>query len=234
LQQTELPAARGLRPTRRRTWLAASAAALAVAVTGVLVGLGGSSPAYAVTRNADGTVTVAVTRMAGVPGANAELRTLGLRVVVVPVQSGCPALSSLPAPAVPPSGPITTEETSTDGSVTVNAQGIPVGDLLVLAISSTPSGTSTAAMLTSPPAPSCVSVSDWLSDPAQGIVPDAGSARHSLTDLPIAFAPWFRVNPGPRGVSLRTLAVAAPESSAGLHGEGVSRRLGTRRVLKAM
>lgn len=58
---------------------------------------GGASPAYAVTRHADGTLTVAVWRTSGIADANRELRSLSERVVVVPEGAGCPSVHSLPA-----------------------------------------------------------------------------------------------------------------------------------------
>lgn len=58
---------------------------------------GGASPAYAVTRHADRTLTVAVWRTSGIADANRELRSLSERVVVVPEGAGCPSVHSLPA-----------------------------------------------------------------------------------------------------------------------------------------
>ena len=63
---------------------------------------GGKTPAYAVTSNPNGTVTLAVYKKSGIAGANAKLHELGdSQVYVVPVEAGCPSISSLPAPAVP-------------------------------------------------------------------------------------------------------------------------------------
>ena len=53
--------------------------------------------AYSVTRH-DGAVTVSVSRLSGVAGANAALHAMRARVVVVPVRPGCPAIGSLPRP----------------------------------------------------------------------------------------------------------------------------------------
>jgi len=151
----------------RRTWLVAGAGCLAVAGTaGALVagGAGGGSPAYAVTKNPNGTVTLDVYQKSGIAGANAKLHQLGDNVVVVPVGAGCPSIRSLPAPAVPAArGSITVQGTSSkDGSFTVNAQGIPAGDILVVAVGTSTNGTTTTSFsdgkLTSPPAPSCVSL----------------------------------------------------------------------------
>jgi hypothetical protein len=154
---TRPPAARR-HVTTRRTLLAAGAGGVAVAATvGALVAASGT-PAYAVTKNADGTVTVAVYQKSGIAGADARLRQLGdQQVVVVPVEPGCPSLRSLPG-AEPPLGISVQEGVSRNGSVTVNAQGIPPGDILVVGVETTAHGTLSGATLTSPPAPSCISL----------------------------------------------------------------------------
>jgi hypothetical protein len=154
----------GQRVATRRTLLAAGAACVAVATTAGVLAAGGGTPAYAVTANPDGTVTLAVHQESGIAGANARLRQLGDgQVIVVPVKAGCPSLGSLPAPAGPRSGHIALQTTtSRDGSVTVKAKGIPAGDILVVGVETTTQGptvTSTGgAALTSSPAPSCVSL----------------------------------------------------------------------------
>ena len=56
--------------------LAALAAVLVLSATA-------SSPAYAVTRNADGTVTVKLLRVSGIPAANQKLVTMGVRARIV-------------------------------------------------------------------------------------------------------------------------------------------------------
>ncbi len=148
--------------TARRTLLAAGGGGLAAAaaIAGALVA-GGGTPAYAVTKNPDGTITLAVYQTSGIAGANARLRQLGdQQVVVVPVEPGCPSLGSLPAPAVSALGHrVTTQTTiSRNGSVTVNAEGIPAGDILVVGVEASAHGSLTGATLTSPPAPSCMSL----------------------------------------------------------------------------
>jgi hypothetical protein len=119
----------------------------------------GGTPAYAVTKNPDGTITLAVYQKSGIAGANARLRQLGdKQVVVVPVEAGCP--SPLPAPAVSARGHRVATQTaiSRNGSVTVNAQGIPAGDILVVGVETSGHAALTVGALTSPPAPSCVSM----------------------------------------------------------------------------
>lgn len=98
LAGVRVPAARE-RHVPRPVLLTAGAGGLAaVAAVGTLVA-GGGTPAYAVTTHPDGTVTLALYQKSGIPGANAKLSQVGDgRVVVVPVEPGCPSISSLPAP----------------------------------------------------------------------------------------------------------------------------------------
>ena len=173
------PSAARPRPavTGRKLLLAgAGGVAVAAAATGVLVA-GGGTPAYAVTTHADGTVTLAVTRLSGISGANGALHKLGDRVVVVPVEPGCPSLGSLRPPNVPLAGHPYVQTTvgiggSATGSVTVNAKGIPAGDILVVGVETTTTGTTHGSMgggrLTSPPAPSCISLPAQPAPPAPG------------------------------------------------------------------
>jgi hypothetical protein len=171
LMQQHGPALADLRPpaasrrhlASRRVVLATSAGGLAVAATaGALVAASGT-PAYALTTHPDGTVSLAVYRAAGIAQANAQLRQLGDRVVVVPVRAGCPAISTLRAPAGPARGRISLQgTTSSNGYTTVKARGVPAGDILVVGTETTTHGkgraSESAAKLTSAPAPSCVSL----------------------------------------------------------------------------
>src|SRR5215472_7467691 len=82
------------RRIRRPVWLATGAAGAVAAVTGTVMALGNApaSAAYSVTQH-DGAVSVAVYNASGVPGANAALHRIHARVVVVPVQPGCPSIT---------------------------------------------------------------------------------------------------------------------------------------------
>jgi hypothetical protein len=143
----------------RRALLAAGTGFFAVAATvGGLVASGGGTPAYALTTHPNGRVTLDVYREAGIAGINTKLHQLGDgQVVVVPVEPGCPR------PAPPAVSPIGVEirvgaSRSSDGSVTVDAQGIPAGDILVVGFVTTANGSYGGSILTSPPAPSCISL----------------------------------------------------------------------------
>jgi hypothetical protein len=137
LARTTVTAAPKRYLTARPVLLTAGAGGVAVAAAAGILVAGTGTPAYAVTTHPDGTVTLAVYQASGIAGANSQLHQLGDRVVVVPVRPGCPSISSLPAPAVPAKQISMQASVSSDGSVTVDAQGVPAGDILVLGFSAT-------------------------------------------------------------------------------------------------
>ncbi len=53
------------------------------AAVALVLGASATSPAFAVTRNHDGTVTISITRASGIAGANARLNQLGIRAQVM-------------------------------------------------------------------------------------------------------------------------------------------------------
>lgn len=157
LAQTRPPAPRGHIATRR-TLLAAGTACAAVAGTASALVAGGGTPAYAVTKNPDGTVTVAVHQKSGIAGANARLRQLGDgQVVVVPFGTNCPSINP-PAASGKHTMISVGSSVSKDGSVTVRAKGIPAGDIMVVAVGTSGRTRFGVSTLASPPAPSCVSL----------------------------------------------------------------------------
>jgi hypothetical protein len=183
LTNARRPAPRGQVATRRALLaVGGGGVAVAAAAAGVLVATagggatghsatvaGGTTPAYALTSHSNGTITLAVYQKSGIAAANAKLHALGDgQVYVVPVGVGCPSISSLPAPAVPLNGKHLAVQSSvsiagtSSGSVTVNAKGIPAGDILVVAVETTRTGNTTTSLgagkLTTAPAPSCVSL----------------------------------------------------------------------------
>ncbi|HUJ05328.1 MAG TPA: hypothetical protein VLX31_04355 [Streptosporangiaceae bacterium] len=131
-------------PTRRRrrpVWLAAGAAGAVAAITAAVVTLGSApaSAAYSVTPHANGTVTVSVSRPSGVAGADAVLRRMHARVVVVLVRPGCPPIGSLPRPRPAPHPSVMVGTGLRDGhrsvTVKIGKGGIPRGDTMILAFS---------------------------------------------------------------------------------------------------
>jgi hypothetical protein len=159
LAGTQLPAASRRHIASRRALLATGAGGVAVAAAAGALAAGGGTPAYAVTANHDGTVTLAVYRASGIAQANAKLHQLGDNVVVVPARPGCPSITSLTAPAVSPRGPVSVGGSGpVGGSITVDAHGVPAGDIMVVGVETSGQGVAVGARLTSPPAPSCVSL----------------------------------------------------------------------------
>ena len=140
LRAAERPAP-ARRRVRRPVWLAAGAAGTAAAITAAVLALG-SAPAlaaYSVTQH-NGTVTVAVSRPAGVAGANATLQAMRARVRVVRVRPGCPPIGSLPRPRPAPHPSVSVKAMVTKSghrsvTVTIGKGGIPAGDTLILAFS---------------------------------------------------------------------------------------------------
>jgi hypothetical protein len=76
------------RHSRLRPRMLAGGSILGLAGAGTAValvlGAASASPAFAVTRNHDGTVTVWVKRSSGIAGANAKLHQLGIKAMVLP------------------------------------------------------------------------------------------------------------------------------------------------------
>ena len=98
LAQMERPAAKPRRRARPRL-LAGTSIGLAVAGTAAALVLSAASspPAFAVSRNSDGTVTVILQKLAAIHGANAKLAALGIRARVVVVSTGCTVKALAPA-----------------------------------------------------------------------------------------------------------------------------------------
>lgn len=86
---------RSLRSGRR--WLVAIPVALAGAIATTIVFLAGSgvAPSFAVTSQSNGSVEVTIDDLTGVSGANARLRQLGVRAVVVPISPTCSTRADL-------------------------------------------------------------------------------------------------------------------------------------------
>lgn len=116
--------------TRQLAGALAAIVALAIAVTVASVTNSPSSAAYAVTEHADGTVSVTVSELTGITGANAQLAKLGVPVRVVPVRAGCPLATTIVP--VPPSLMGTVAHYEGQGILT-RPDLVPAGETLVLA-----------------------------------------------------------------------------------------------------
>lgn len=144
------PARRGI---SRPVWVTAGVLAVAATAAAGITVFGDTPPAYAVTRNDDGSVTVTIRELAAIEPANAKLRELGVRVRAVPQTTDCPTLapsrfhrgSSYPVP----------ELTGAD-TVTI-APAIPEGYTVLLSMADDQDGGVLLGSLpVRDPAPSCV------------------------------------------------------------------------------
>jgi hypothetical protein len=148
------PAASRRHLASRRVLLAAGGGGLAVAATVAGLVASSGSPAYALTTNSDGTITLAIYQASGIGQANAKLHQLGDDVVVVPIRPECPPLRP---PVVSPKGKLVSlgVSRSRNGSITVSGHA-PAGDIQVVGFETTPDGRTTLSQVSSPPAPACM------------------------------------------------------------------------------
>lgn len=120
----------GRRRSRRPAWAVAGAlTATAAAALGFTM-LGPGTAAYAVEQHGSN-VTISLAQLTGAKGANAELRKLGVPIAVASAGTGggCVPVSSLPIDRSPASAPVNSSAaTGSNGSVTVDVQGVPNGD----------------------------------------------------------------------------------------------------------
>jgi len=140
--------ARGRRLAGASLGLAAVGTAAALALTA-----GTAAPAFAVTSNPNGTVTVTINQIAGLSGANSRLAALGVRARAVPVVQGCTAtLQPLPKgtarSAVQPAPNMQ--------AFTINPSAIPTGDTVVLAARQSAGAVQSTDAIVQGSAPACV------------------------------------------------------------------------------
>jgi hypothetical protein len=132
------------RSTRRRTVVLGTAVGIAGVAAVIVVALGtfSASPAYAVTKNPDGTITITLSQFSALPALNRELARDGLPLKAVPATSDCPfnPNQGLPntarGPGLPPTDSITigTSEIASEGGVDVIgvSQAATPGHLLMM------------------------------------------------------------------------------------------------------
>jgi hypothetical protein len=166
------------RSRRRRIRLAAvsttALAAIAAAVVLVIGATTGAAPAYALTHNADGSITITLHDLTtGIPALNARLRQMGINYTVIPVTQNCP----FSTPVLSGPGPGSLSETITIG--TQNTE--PAGVNAYLAAERLPNGSiGLADGGMKAPLPSCFSPTLMKVQPSN--TPDPGStAAKSLT-----------------------------------------------------
>lgn len=116
------------RRSKRPLWMTGGALAVALAAASVLtLTTGSASPAYAVTRNPNGTVTLTLADLTGVAGANEELHKLRVPVRLLPVERDChDTYQVVPVP------PGVTHASHQPFGFTVWVDRIPRGETLVV------------------------------------------------------------------------------------------------------
>lgn len=116
----------------RRQLLAGTTVGLAAMATAavLLLGASTSSPAFAVTRNPDGTVTVNLMQVSGIAGVNQRLAAMGVRAQIMS-QAKSPPKLACPGGTVP--------------TITFDPAGIPKRQVLVIT-SGQPSAGDAAAL----------------------------------------------------------------------------------------
>jgi hypothetical protein len=134
--------------TALATAVTAAAALLAITATT-------STPAYAVTSNADGTVTVTLNDISAITALNAKLARDGVRAKAIPLTAGCPIRGF---PNAMPAG--TNPSTYT---ITIVPADIPAGYTAIVAASQESSGQVRLAQGAWPsPGPSCLASAPLL------------------------------------------------------------------------
>jgi hypothetical protein len=123
------PAAKSSRRARPRV-LAGTTLALAALGTALTLALSaaGTPPAFAVTRNHDGTVTVTIRTWSAIGRANGKLSQLGIRAEAVPVGDSC----GLPQSRAMPLALRLARATVPTMSLILNPRRIPLGRVAVL------------------------------------------------------------------------------------------------------
>lgn len=161
LAQMTRPAAKRARRPRPRLLAGTSVAVAGVGtVAALLLSAASSPPAFAVSRNADGTYTVRLQQIAAIHGANAKLAALGIRARIVEVSPGC-AYRVLPPAAVRAmqlAKGIAASDALKGSTTRVDPREIPAGKLQVLPAVRVAGHVNIApARLAAASAPTCVS-----------------------------------------------------------------------------
>ncbi|HEY3608421.1 MAG TPA: hypothetical protein VGL06_13015 [Pseudonocardiaceae bacterium] len=153
------------RPTSRRSRtgrLALTAGAAGVVGVGTVLAITltatTSVPAYAVTENSDGTISVTIHDISGITGANAELAALGVRArALTPTPDCTEVLHGDPTHTMSDTDARTVATNAAQGKVVIQPRAIPVGDTLALTAKDFGNGSSIFMVgLVLDPAPSCV------------------------------------------------------------------------------
>ncbi|GAA0626409.1 hypothetical protein HPO96_36900 [Kribbella sandramycini] len=118
------------RGRRRRVAVVSGFIGVAAATAAVVYLVGAGTPAYAVSRTADG-VTVRISDLDALDAANAELRRLGVPVVAVPRTTDC--RETFVTSSNDSTGDTVADPVGAGSEVTASIQGLPVGSTVVIA-----------------------------------------------------------------------------------------------------
>jgi hypothetical protein len=144
------------RRLRRPALLTGAGLGIAGLATAGVFALTSASPAFAVTKNPDGTVNVTLTDLSDLPALNQKLAQDGVPVTAVPISTSCSATGAITNPSGEGMPSTQASQDATD-VVTIDPSQIPNGDIGVLGASQTASGQVTLVFGdTAPPAPSCL------------------------------------------------------------------------------
>ncbi|WP_194921724.1 hypothetical protein [Catenulispora rubra] len=156
----QAPAPASRRRYARPAWAGVGTVAAAGAAAVGFGVFGGTAAAYAVTDNHDGTVTVSVDDAGGIAGANAKLHQLGASVAVIKATPGCPSINTFAAPNQNAGKTTLGVQVGPGGlsSVTVQGQGLPKNDTMLVVFSFDGGKGQVASVLTDQPVPTCVSL----------------------------------------------------------------------------
>jgi hypothetical protein len=131
---------RGAVPQRRplATIGVAVAAVVAAIVIGLSTGGSGPAPAYAVTRNPDGTVSVTIQELAAAQSASEALARMGLPVRAAAAEESCHTdprqYRMVPEPQANPQPIFSPFLSAGVNGVRINPTRIPAGDTLLLGV----------------------------------------------------------------------------------------------------
>jgi hypothetical protein len=151
------PATRRGRRLRRPALLTGSALGVAGLASAGVLALTSASPAFAVTKNPNGTVDVTLSDLSDLPALNQQLAKDGIPVTAVPLSTSCSATAAINNPSGESSPSISASGQETTDVVTIDPSQIPSGEVGVLGASQTASGQIKLMFgETTPPAPSCL------------------------------------------------------------------------------
>jgi hypothetical protein len=113
--------------------MAAGALTVAGTVAVAVTVFDGNTPAFAVSKGADGAVTLSISDIRAVDAANAEMRRIGAPVVAVPMTADCEDTFEIDEGFVGASSGTVTSVSGGEGSVTVRTKDLRPGSTMVVA-----------------------------------------------------------------------------------------------------